>query len=148
MNEGIRRKKQEIINKKIYEKYNNLGCITIVNVKEKNNVDETFTNVLDEIRNVEYNKLFTIKKQDNFNEYVDYLYEKLNLEKNRFRWLIPGFGGGTEWYEIIVNDLEQFFKYYSEGGVLNDFAVIDLENRIVFEIEQMEKDLDYYIKRL
>ena len=87
MNEEIRRKKQEIINKKIYEKYNNLGCITIVNVKEKNNVDETFTNVLDEIRNVEYNKLFTIKKQDNFNEYVDYLYEKYTeqeLKKKKY----------------------------------------------------------------
>ncbi len=146
MNENIRRKKQEITDKKIYQKYSNLDCIRILNTKEIDDVDKVFINALDEIRRLEYSKSYTTEYFDNPYEYVDYLYENLKLNNRNIKWLIPGFGGGSKWYEVIVIDIKEFFYIYFENEMFSDFSAIDLENRVIFEIENGEEAIDYYIK--
>ncbi|RKM55774.1 hypothetical protein D6853_09520 [Butyrivibrio sp. X503] len=147
MNENIRRKKQEITNKKIYKKYSDLDCIRILNTKERDDVDKVFINALDEIRRLEYSKSFTTEYFDNPYEYIDYLYENLKLNKRNIKWLIPGFGGGSKWYEVIVIDIKEFFHTYFENEMFSDFSAIDLENRVIFEIESGEEAIEYYLKK-
>ena len=52
MNEAIRRKKQEIINKKVYQEYSELDCIKLLNAKERDGIEKTFISALDEIRSI------------------------------------------------------------------------------------------------
>jgi len=52
MNENIRRKKQEIINKKVYQEYRELDCIKLLNAKERDGIEKTFICALDEIRSI------------------------------------------------------------------------------------------------
>lgn len=52
MNENIRRKKQEIINKKVYQEYSELDCIKLLNAKERDGIEKTFISALDEIRSI------------------------------------------------------------------------------------------------
>lgn len=59
MNEDIRRKKQEIINKKIYQKYNDLDCVRVLKVIEYADIDKLFIDALDEMRKIEYSKSFS-----------------------------------------------------------------------------------------
>ena len=67
--------------------------------------------------------------------------------KRIIRWLIPCFGGGSEWYDVVVSDVEVFFDNYFENEPFSDFVAVDLENKLIFEIETGEETIDYYIKK-
>ena len=144
MNEKIRKKMEEYNNNKIIEKYKELECIKILNVKDRGEVDNKIISAFDEIRKIEYQKSFSIKECDKSYKYVEYLYKR----NEYFRWLIPRFEGGCKWYEIIVFNLYDFFKIYFEDRIFDDFSVADLDNGMVFDIENGEKDIDFYIKKL
>ena len=58
MNEKIRKKMEEYNNNKIIEKYKELECIKILNVKDRGEVDNKIISAFDEIRKIEYQKSF------------------------------------------------------------------------------------------
>ena len=147
MNEAIRRKKQEITNKKVYQKYCNLDCVRIQKVKEYADIDRIFIDALYEMRTIEYSKAFSTEFFAKPHEYIDFLYENLHLKNGIIRWLIPCFGGGSEWYDVVVSDVEVFFDNYFENEPFSDFVAVDLENKLIFEIENGEETIDYYIKK-
>ena len=147
MNEEIRRKKQEIINKKVYQKYSDLNCVRVLKIKEYADIDKMFIDALYEMRKIEYSKSFSTEFFVKPHEYIVYLYENMHLKNRTFRWLIPCFGGGNEWYEVAVTDIKAFFNKYFEDEPFSDFLAIDLDNKVIFEIEYGEETIDYYIKK-
>ena len=74
------------------------------------------------------------------------LYEKKGIEEGCFNWLIPRFAGGSKWFEVVVFNLHDFFDLYFRDIEFDDFAVADLNNGIVFDIENGENEINYYVK--
>ena len=147
MNEEIKRKIVELKNKQIKEKFKELESIKILTIKDKEEVDEKIIGAFDDIRKIEYPKLFSIKEGEKAYKYVEYLYEKKNLMDETLRWLIPSFGGGSKWYEILVYDLPNFFDIYFDNGLFDGFSFADIENGMVIDIENVENDIDFYEKK-
>lgn len=148
MNEKIKIKTNEIRNSKIFEKYKKLKCINILNVNEREEIDSKIIGAFDEIHKIEYPKSFSTQELNEPYKYIEYLYEKTGLKEECLRWLIPRFDGGNKWYEIIVFNLQEFFDIYFEDRIFEDFSAADLNNDMVFNIENGEYDIDFYIKEL
>ena len=148
MNEKIKIKMNEIKNSKIIEKYKKLKCINILNVNEREEIDSNIIGAFDEIHKVEYPKSFSTQELNEAYKYIEYLYEKKGLKDECFRWLIPRFDGENKWYEIIVFNLKEFFDIYFEDRIFDDFSAAHLDNGMVFNIENGEYDIDFYINEL
>ena len=104
-----------------------------------------YKDIIDGIMKINYTNKMTMKKTDNNYNFVMELYKQQNYSCETFKWIIPFFMGTIWWVKLEIYNLEEFINtYYSDHYF--ELAVIDLNNQIVFSIEEDEDyKMDVYL---
>ena len=148
MSEELMNKLTEYKNRKIQERYNPIESIKIIHVYDKSEIDKKYISALIQISRIDYPPQYTMEYNNSYSYVVDFLYNQIGVNSMQYNWLVPEFGGGSQWYEIVVNDLYAFLDFYFNDTKLEQFSACDLINNVVFDIEHGEKGIDVYLLRL
>jgi len=148
MNEQLKNKITEYKNHKIYEKYNRIKGLKILNVYDISEIDKVYISAFMEVARADYPKFLSMEFDRSYADIIGVLYDKIGLSYVNYKWLIPRFAGGTQWYEIVVKDICSFLDSYLIDTNPNSFSAFDLVNNVVFDLEKGENRIDVYFLRL
>lgn len=148
MSEELKRKLEENNNRRIFDIYKNVDGIKILHVYNSSDVDEYYKKAFDEIISINCKPAFMKEKGMSSFQYLGFVYEYIGVKPFNLKWLIPSFGGSTQWYEVEIVDLKAFSRNYFKNETFFDFSAFDLENGMAFNIDFSECCYEYYINRL
>ncbi|MBD5464608.1 MAG: hypothetical protein HDR22_02110 [Lachnospiraceae bacterium] len=137
--------KDKYVLKKIEENVDNVMGTSILNVYNKSNVCENYLEVLNKIYKIEFPVLITKEKGCKNYEYVEYLYQHLNLPINSYNWLIPYFNESNWWIEFKIENISIFLNAYYPNNISINLTAIDTKNKLLFDIENGEFNFEYRI---
>lgn len=137
--------KDKYVLKKIEENVNDIMGTSILNVYNKSNVCENYLEVLNKIYKIEFPVLITKENGCKNYEYVEYLYQHLNLSINSCNWLIPYFNESNWWVEFKIENINIFLNVYYPNNISINLTAIDTKNKLLFDIENGESNFEYRI---
>lgn len=137
-------KDQYILNK-ITADINDMTGISMLNAYYNSSVCINFVEQLNKIYKIGFPILFTKERGHTNNEYVNYLYQYFKLPTDSYNWLIPNFEGSNWWIELNIRPLDNFINLYYPSYKSINLTAIDIKNRLLFDIENGESDIEYRI---
>ena len=117
----------------------------MLNIYNNSDIYKNFVEMLNDILKIEFPVYITKERGYKNSEYIECLYRHLKLQNDHFNWLIPHFDSSTWWMEFEIEQLDGFFNAYYSGNKLIDFTAFDLKNKLLFDIENGESNIEYRI---
>ena len=137
--------KDKYILNDIKENINSIIGISILYAYKSADVSERYLKVLNDIYKIEFPISFTKELGNSNFEYIEFLYDYLQLPLDDCKWLIPNFNGSNWWVELRINNLYNFINYYYPSNKSLNLTVFDTTNNILFDIENGEDTYEYRI---
>lgn len=129
----------------IVKSISSIAGISILDAYNSHNVSKNYIEALNKIYTIDFPILTTKERGLKNIEYVESLYNYLNLSMDSFHWIIPHYDGSNWWVELEIGHLDNFINHYYPRNKAIDFTAIDLKYQLLFDIEMGEADFEYRI---
>lgn len=115
---------------------------------KKNEIEKKYLEALNKINKIDFPVLSTRDFYYKKEEYIEYIYDFLRIDVDSYRWLIPYYKDSNWWIELEIVDLIEFIDIYFPNCALNDLMVIDINNDLLIDISNGERNYEYRIIRV
>lgn len=143
----IKEIKHRIERKNIIAVLENIPCITHFEFYEEEYGKEQFENMLHEIFKYKYPVYYHIAIEDILNS-IDTFVKMLSLNDTLPTLIIPYFNETSIWVKIEVSNYKMFLSILFKKNVIFNDTIIDISNKIIYDVEIGENDYEVRIIHL